>query len=1365
MAKGVLIAGYYGFGNTGDEAILQAMLDDLRALRPGLAFTVISGNPRETSSQHGVRSILWTNVRAIVEAAQQCDLIILGGGGIFHDYGGVLEDNLLTRSHTGISFYSGLPLLALLAEKPSMVYSVGVGPLSHEEGKRLTRIACEQADVVTVRDIESAQILNSLGVARRRIRLTADAAFCLRADAHGGQEVLTSNRVLRTDSLVAVCLRNWDIAVDPQRWESEVAAGLCEFVDAHESSLLFVPFQYLPEDRLTNDLAVAERVADRLHHAREVVLLRGNYRPELIAGILAQCDLIVGMRYHSLVFAAKAGVPAIGLVYDQKVSNLMTRVDLQAYAISLPSLTGAELCAAMNRAWMSRAQIRERLATRGQELTRLAAENAKYAIALIDRRTTSKTSRASLRLLREFALKRTAQLAEKDVLVEAFNAEVVQKEQAIASLTAQNEQARVTLTAQVAEQDRKLNALVSELAQNEQARVTLTAQVAEQDRKLNALASELAQNEQARVTLTAQVAVITSSMGWSLLQRLWRLRLLVAPRGSKRERALHLAKSIRLWRGQRSGDSNPPLQVAHHKSQETRHGLVNTLSSRIWHPAVPGRVLKFLRKGYRRLPPRLREAAWHAYRQFVARRAKLPPSNIPSMRQRSTPLPSLLRSHRVSVLAPTFFDQTGNTMYYGGAERYLIELVRLIRELGYEVEVYQSGAREWVRYYRDIRVVGLDTDGDFQRLNEVFHAEVPASALTIYLAFYLATPRCHSPGIGISHGIYWDNPAFQASSVIGHEKISEALAAMENLSAIISVDTNTMNWVRSTRFDLTQKFVYIPNFVDLERFRPNRPHEAKERLVVLYPRRLYEPRGFWLIIDILPDIVKRFSFVDFHFVGRADPREETEIRNLMARYPTRVRWNYLPPEQMQEAYQSADITLIPTMHSEGTSLSCLEAQACGNAVIATSVGGLSDLILHEFNGLLIEPSAGALQEALIRLIEDERLRHRLGHRAVQVAQTFSIERWRQRWRQSLRTHLPEPRHRRPRARRPVALFLDTPGIVWERMKQRPHHLAWQMALHGIDTYWVNPTGQLPSPHPRLHIVASTDDLYLQEPIVFIHYPFHYERLRSLTRPFVIYDVLDDIRIHAASDQEHKLPAGRRARDYHLRLFAEADLVMTSSKVLHELIKPQRPDALLVLNGVEAGFFGSANPPSVDQAAESRGPIIGYHGAIAEWFDVDLVAEVAQRRRQYQFVLIGPVSVPQRIQSLQRLPNVSLLGELPYEQLPRHISAYNIGILPFVVNDITRAARPLKVLEYLAMHKPVVATKLPELNGWPGVLCATTADEFAERLDEALTLNLEHSEELTRFLRASSWAQTTRPLLRAINRAYVHARGEIAPSSR
>ena len=115
----VVICGYYGFGNAGDELILAAMLHELRALRPGLAVTVISGNPASTRASHEVDAVHWQDVPAIAAQVRAADLVVVGGGGLFQEYSGIDPDSLFTDRHYAITFYAEPAILGALCGDPS----------------------------------------------------------------------------------------------------------------------------------------------------------------------------------------------------------------------------------------------------------------------------------------------------------------------------------------------------------------------------------------------------------------------------------------------------------------------------------------------------------------------------------------------------------------------------------------------------------------------------------------------------------------------------------------------------------------------------------------------------------------------------------------------------------------------------------------------------------------------------------------------------------------------------------------------------------------------------------------------------------------------------------------------------------------------------------------------------------------------------------------------------------------------------------------------------------------------------------------------------------------------------------------------
>ena len=381
----MVICGYYGFGNAGDELILAGMLRDLRALRPDLAATVISGNPEATRASHGVAAVHWQDIPAIAASVRSADLVLVGGGGLFQEYSGIDPDSLFTDRHYAITYYAEPAILGALSGRPVMLYAIGVGPLASEHGRRTVRAACDAAQVITVRDEESARIVASLGVDPPRVRVTADAAFTLpvASDAPapaGLAEALPGG----TGPLVGVSLRPWEVGVASYFWETELAAGLDVFLETSGARLLFVPFQRGSRAQ-ENDAAVAERVRSRLRRPERAAVLSGDLDPAEIGAVLGRCDLVVGMRLHSVILAALAGVPSVALAYDPKVDQAMLRLGAERFVLHLPDLEARTVAKRMDEALAEGEADRKERRRRVAHLAALARDNAAAAISLLDR--------------------------------------------------------------------------------------------------------------------------------------------------------------------------------------------------------------------------------------------------------------------------------------------------------------------------------------------------------------------------------------------------------------------------------------------------------------------------------------------------------------------------------------------------------------------------------------------------------------------------------------------------------------------------------------------------------------------------------------------------------------------------------------------------------------------------------------------------------------------------------------------------------------------------------------------------------------------------------------------------------------------
>ena len=424
QAKVILIAGYYGFENVGDEAILSAILADLRMQRKDLDFIVISSNPERTQAEHGVRAVYWQNVNALLDAARECDLVVLGGGGIFQDYWGVPVGAQLTQFHWGISYYSSVAMLANLFEKPLMIYSVGVGPLVTEEGKRLTRLAFELADAATVRDPESLALLKSLGVSAKKVQVKPDPGLSLTPKTNDASEIFISAGVdLREFPVLGVCLRNWTFGENSTAWKQELAAALDHFLGTYNVQVVFIPFQIV-EHELENDHAVALEVMDLMTVKERVHAIPVTYPPDVTAGLISCCQALVGMRLHSLVFASGAGVPAVALAYDPKVHNFMRSLGMSEYVQDLQGMDSDGLLSALNSMWKQQATMHSVLVERGAEIRRQAQDNAILALGLLGESVQKKEKPAASNALRELAIKQTVDLAEWTLRAQALTAQV-----------------------------------------------------------------------------------------------------------------------------------------------------------------------------------------------------------------------------------------------------------------------------------------------------------------------------------------------------------------------------------------------------------------------------------------------------------------------------------------------------------------------------------------------------------------------------------------------------------------------------------------------------------------------------------------------------------------------------------------------------------------------------------------------------------------------------------------------------------------------------------------------------------------------------------------------------------------------------
>ena len=217
--------------------------------------------------------------------------------------------------------------------------------------------------------------------------------------------------------------------------------------------------------------------------------------------------------------------------------------------------------------------------------------------------------------------------------------------------------------------------------------------------------------------------------------------------------------------------------------------------------------------------------------------------------------------------------------------------------------------------------------------------------------------------------------------------------------------------------------------------------------------------------------------------------------------------------------------------------------------------------------------------------------------------------------------------------------------------------------------------------------------------------------------FFVYYCVDEFSEFEAYDREAMLSA-------EARLAAKAHLVVATSQALCEAKQRLNPRVVLVTHGVDYEHFAKAQGPDLAipaELAELSRPILGFWGLIESWVDVDLIAALAHARPDWSIVLIGRFAAD--VSALEELANVHLLGRRPYEQLPAYAKGFDVGLIPFRVNDLTRAVNPIKLREYLSAGLPVVSTPMPEVERYkPWATIASDAAGFVTACERAIAEN-------------------------------------------
>ena len=361
--KRVVMSGYYGFDNAGDEAIMQAVYCNIMRAEADTSITVLSKNPTLTNRRYGYNAVGRFNPFRVAHAIRRCDALVFGGGSL-------LQDHTSTRS---LMYYLTIIRIANFFKKPVMIYANGIGPIDQPKNRERVRRALEMAKIVTLRDESSHEELRQMGVKRDDIEVTGDPVYTMETPPEDEcLQIVRDAGIPLARPFAVFSVRS----VSDNGHVFTELAKLCDMIyEGLGIGIVFLAMQP------SVDIAASREVAARMKCPSTVP--ERDFSPRELIGILRNARFAVSMRLHTLIFAERAGTPPCGIVVDPKLE-----ANLRAFGmpdIGTPDEVNAERAfETINLILNNRLRLSERLTTMSDEQQERTRTDAALLSALLD---------------------------------------------------------------------------------------------------------------------------------------------------------------------------------------------------------------------------------------------------------------------------------------------------------------------------------------------------------------------------------------------------------------------------------------------------------------------------------------------------------------------------------------------------------------------------------------------------------------------------------------------------------------------------------------------------------------------------------------------------------------------------------------------------------------------------------------------------------------------------------------------------------------------------------------------------------------------------------------------------------------------
>lgn len=361
----------------------------------------------------------------------------------------------------------------------------------------------------------------------------------------------------------------------------------------------------------------------------------------------------------------------------------------------------------------------------------------------------------------------------------------------------------------------------------------------------------------------------------------------------------------------------------------------------------------------------------------------------------------------IHIIYQNYLTRDGKSLSIGGIQTYITNLSQLFINRGYKVYIYQQANFNFEKEYGGATVIGCRCFGKNTKLCKCLYScakeRIKFDDLLIFGddCFIVNNKCCKS--ISLQHGIFWDKPQhidcsktfFLMEFVLKSYRAWKLINRVKKVDQLICVDYNFVNWYRALVAYPQIKLKVIPNFSQIP-ITASDKNESKE-VRIIFARRFFDYRGTRVFASAISKILEEYENVNVTVAGEGP--DENYLRNELNKFDKKVEFIKYKSSESLCVHENKHIALVPTLGSEGTSLSLLEAMASKCAVVCTDVGGMTNIVLNDYNGKMV--SAGdvnSLYSAIKYLIENPSERKEIALAGYEtVKRAFSYEHWAEQW--------------------------------------------------------------------------------------------------------------------------------------------------------------------------------------------------------------------------------------------------------------------------------------------------------------------------------------------------------------------------------